>query len=241
MDTSQWPQGIVVKTMEEMKIPKNTNTRKIRPQQQQNDEALKNCPRCNSTNTKFCYYNNYSLSQPRFFCKNCRRYWTDGGSLRNIPIGGVSRKSKKSSSINIMKNNIISPKVQDIINNNNNKGVNQDLNLDFSSDFKIISELIQVPNNNSFMPIMPNISDPNSIYLFSSNLDHGLIGSSSISDGGYECNNIIQDLQVCTSTTTSGGILFPFEDLKQVSNTSEQSRDGESSTNGYWDVILGGN
>ncbi|XP_025888072.1 dof zinc finger protein DOF4.6-like isoform X2 [Solanum lycopersicum] len=214
MDTSQWPQGIVVKTMEEMKIPKNTNTRKIRPQQQQNDEALKNCP---------------------------RRYWTDGGSLRNIPIGGVSRKSKKSSSINIMKNNIISPKVQDIINNNNNKGVNQDLNLDFSSDFKIISELIQVPNNNSFMPIMPNISDPNSIYLFSSNLDHGLIGSSSISDGGYECNNIIQDLQVCTSTTTSGGILFPFEDLKQVSNTSEQSRDGESSTNGYWDVILGGN
>uniref|UniRef100_A0A3Q7HL54 Dof zinc finger protein n=1 Tax=Solanum lycopersicum TaxID=4081 RepID=A0A3Q7HL54_SOLLC len=193
MDTSQWPQGIVVKTMEEMKIPKNTNTRKIRPQQQQNDEALKNCPRCNSTNTKFCYYNNYSLSQPRFFCKNCRRYWTDGGSLRNIPIGGI------------------------------------------------ISELIQVPNNNSFMPIMPNISDPNSIYLFSSNLDHGLIGSSSISDGGYECNNIIQDLQVCTSTTTSGGILFPFEDLKQVSNTSEQSRDGESSTNGYWDVILGGN
>ncbi|TMW94919.1 hypothetical protein EJD97_009620 [Solanum chilense] len=229
METSQWPQlkktkrvhitkGIVVKTMEEMKIPKNTNTRKIRPQQQQNDEALKNCP---------------------------RRYWTDGGSLRNIPIGGVSRKSKKSSSINIMKNNIISPKVQDINiinnNNNNNKGVDQDLNLDFSSDFKIISELIQVQNNNSFMPIMPNISDPNSIYLFSSNLDHGLIGSSSISDGGYECNNIIQDLQVCTSTTTSGGILFPFEDLKQVSNTSEQSRDGESSTNGYWDVILGGN
>ncbi|XP_015084664.1 uncharacterized protein LOC107028126 isoform X2 [Solanum pennellii] len=118
MDTSQWPQGIVVKTMEEMKIPKNTNTRKIRAQQQQNDEALKNCP---------------------------------------------------------------------------------------------------------------------------SNLDHGLIGSSSISDGGYECHNIIQDLQVCTSTTTSGGILFPFEDLKQVSNTSEQSRDGESSSNGYWDVILGGN
>lgn len=218
--------------------PTNCVERKlVRPQKDQ----VVNCPRCNSTNTKFCYYNNYSLSQPRFFCKNCRRYWTDGGSLRNIPIGGVSRKSKKSSSINIMKNNIISPKVQDIINNNNNKGVNQDLNLDFSSDFKIISELIQVPNNNSFMPIMPNISDPNSIYLFSSNLDHGLIGSSSISDGGYECNNIIQDLQVCTSTTTSGGILFPFEDLKQVSNTSEQSRDGESSTNGYWDVILGGN
>ncbi|XP_049349994.1 dof zinc finger protein DOF4.6-like [Solanum verrucosum] len=248
MDASQWPQEMV-KSMDEIIVPKNTNyTRKIRPhqqQQQKNDQALKNCPRCNSTNTKFCYYNNYSLSQPRFFCKNCRRYWTDGGSLRNIPIGGVSRKSKKSSSNNIMKNNLISPKIQDINNNtSNNKGVDQDLNLDFSSDFKIISELIQVPNNNSFMPIMPSMSDPNSIYLFSSNLDHGLIGSSSTSDGGYECNNIIQHyLQECTtttSTTTSGGILFPFEDLKQVSNISEQSRDGESS-NGYWDVILGGN
>ncbi|MED6135382.1 hypothetical protein PIB30_045965 [Stylosanthes scabra] len=42
-------------------------------------EQLK-CPRCDSTNTKFCYYNNYNLSQPRHFCKNCRRYWTKGVS-----------------------------------------------------------------------------------------------------------------------------------------------------------------
>ncbi|PPS02186.1 hypothetical protein GOBAR_AA18481 [Gossypium barbadense] len=39
------------------------------------------CPRCDSTNTKFCYYNNYNLSQPRYFCKACRRYWTQGGTL----------------------------------------------------------------------------------------------------------------------------------------------------------------
>uniref|UniRef100_A0A7N0VBB1 Dof zinc finger protein n=1 Tax=Kalanchoe fedtschenkoi TaxID=63787 RepID=A0A7N0VBB1_KALFE len=56
------------------------------------------CPRCNSTNTKFCYYNNYSLTQPRYFCKGCRRYWTEGGSLRNIPVGGGSRKNKRSPS-----------------------------------------------------------------------------------------------------------------------------------------------
>ncbi|KAI3473878.1 hypothetical protein Pfo_028059 [Paulownia fortunei] len=37
------------------------------------------CPRCESLNTKFCYYNNYNLSQPRHFCKSCRRYWTKGG------------------------------------------------------------------------------------------------------------------------------------------------------------------
>ncbi|OVA15451.1 zinc finger protein [Macleaya cordata] len=55
------------------------------------------CPRCDSTNTKFCYYNNYNLSQPRHFCKSCRRYWTQGGTLRNIPVGGGSRKNAKRS------------------------------------------------------------------------------------------------------------------------------------------------
>ena len=60
-------------------------------------EQLK-CPRCDSTNTKFCYYNNYNLSQPRHFCKSCKRYWTKGGALRNIPIGGGSRKITKRSS-----------------------------------------------------------------------------------------------------------------------------------------------
>ncbi|TKV96838.1 hypothetical protein SEVIR_9G455900v4 [Setaria viridis] len=62
----------------------------------QPEQALK-CPRCDSTNTKFCYYNNYSLSQPRHFCKACRRYWTRGGSLRNVPVGGGCRRNKRSS------------------------------------------------------------------------------------------------------------------------------------------------
>nr|WDD38919.1 dof zinc finger protein [Fagopyrum tataricum] len=57
-----------------------------------------NCPRCASTNTKFCYYNNYSLAQPRYFCKGCRRYWTKGGSLRNVPVGGGCRKTRRSRS-----------------------------------------------------------------------------------------------------------------------------------------------
>lgn len=64
------------------------------PEQQQQQQTLK-CPRCDSSNTKFCYYNNYSLSQPRHFCKSCKRYWTRGGTLRNVPLGGASRKNKK--------------------------------------------------------------------------------------------------------------------------------------------------
>ena len=61
---------------------------------QQQQQALK-CPRCESSNTKFCYYNNYSLSQPRHFCKACKRYWTRGGTLRNVPVGGGCRKNKR--------------------------------------------------------------------------------------------------------------------------------------------------
>ncbi|KAF0897945.1 hypothetical protein E2562_001644 [Oryza meyeriana var. granulata] len=55
------------------------------------------CPRCNSMDTKFCYYNNYNVNQPRHFCKNCQRYWTAGGTMRNVPVGSGRRKSKSSS------------------------------------------------------------------------------------------------------------------------------------------------
>ncbi|GAA0178183.1 hypothetical protein LIER_29804 [Lithospermum erythrorhizon] len=78
------------------RVPFMDNQRRllIRPQH----EHPQKCPRCDSTHTKFCYYNNYSLSQPRYFCKACRRYWTKGGTLRSIPVGGGCRKNKKVSS-----------------------------------------------------------------------------------------------------------------------------------------------
>ncbi|XP_050224983.1 dof zinc finger protein DOF5.4 [Mercurialis annua] len=69
--------------------------RRLRPHHNLNHQAMK-CPRCDSLNTKFCYYNNYNLSQPRHFCKSCRRYWTKGGVLRNVPVGGGCRKTKRS-------------------------------------------------------------------------------------------------------------------------------------------------
>lgn len=52
------------------------------------------CPRCNSLETKFCYYNNYNVNQPRHFCKKCQRYWTAGGTMRNVPVGAGRRKNK---------------------------------------------------------------------------------------------------------------------------------------------------
>ncbi|KAI0523209.1 hypothetical protein KFK09_005603 [Dendrobium nobile] len=51
------------------------------------------CPRCKSRETKFCYFNNYNVNQPRHFCKACHRYWTAGGVLRNVPVGAGRRRN----------------------------------------------------------------------------------------------------------------------------------------------------
>ncbi|KAJ7945083.1 Dof zinc finger protein [Quillaja saponaria] len=157
MDTAQWAQPI--EEIVTKACPKPASAagleRKPRPQKEQ---AI-NCPRCHSTNTKFCYYNNYSLTQPRYMCKTCRRYWTEGGSLRNIPVGGGSRKNKRSSSSSIISCNS-SKKLPDLINPSslwhiiqNPKILHegQDLNLGFPSaaqDFRNITELVQASSNN---------------------------------------------------------------------------------------------
>ncbi|KAJ8768421.1 hypothetical protein K2173_021574 [Erythroxylum novogranatense] len=160
MDTAQWPQELVVKRIEEIvtntcqKTPPSASERKTRPHKEQ----AFNCPRCNSTNTKFCYYNNYSLTQPRYFCKTCRRYWTEGGSLRNIPVGGGSRKNKRSPSSSSSKklpDLVTPPSLSHSSTQNPKLPDRQDLNLAFPSTQNTIrsfSELRQVPsleiNNN---------------------------------------------------------------------------------------------
>ncbi|KAF3451516.1 hypothetical protein FNV43_RR07611 [Rhamnella rubrinervis] len=80
-----------------LQLPKPQSMRRQQQQQnlqnQQQPEPLK-CPRCDSSNTKFCYYNNYNKLQPRHFCRACKRHWTKGGTLRNVPVGG-GRKNKR--------------------------------------------------------------------------------------------------------------------------------------------------
>ncbi|KAK8485702.1 hypothetical protein V6N13_089150 [Hibiscus sabdariffa] len=76
-----------------------------KPSSSKTQEQAPKCPRCDSSNTKFCYYNNYSLTQPRYFCKTCKRYWTKGGALRNVPIGGGCRKNKKMKSSSSLSGN----------------------------------------------------------------------------------------------------------------------------------------
>ncbi|XP_010553790.1 PREDICTED: cyclic dof factor 2-like [Tarenaya hassleriana] len=73
-------------------------------EQEEQEKAFKKpdkiipCPRCNSLDTKFCYFNNYNVNQPRHFCKDCQRYWTAGGMMRNVPVGAGRRKNKQFSS-----------------------------------------------------------------------------------------------------------------------------------------------
>ncbi|KAH7658746.1 Zinc finger RING/FYVE/PHD-type protein [Dioscorea alata] len=113
MDSFNWFKGIEEKeggdnglTVSSSSRSSKTGDRSLR-HRLENNQAV-NCPRCNSNYTKFCYYNNYSLSQPRYYCKTCRRYWTKGGSLRNIPIGGGCRKKKSS----LNKNQPVEPLLQ---------------------------------------------------------------------------------------------------------------------------------
>ncbi|XP_042480242.1 dof zinc finger protein DOF4.6-like isoform X2 [Macadamia integrifolia] len=236
-----------------------SNTRRARPQKEQ---AL-NCPRCNSTNTKFCYYNNYSLTQPRYFCKTCRRYWTEGGSLRNVPVGGGSRKNKRSSNSSSSSS---SKKMPDLTPSTSSPSQNpkihqgQDLNLAFpathdfntttnnnnnpcSSTSSSLSELLRngitSRGSNSFMQ-MP-ISESNTVYPsgfgqlqdFKPTLNFSLDGLG-VSGGGYgNLHGVHQE--------SSGRHLFPFEDLRQVSNTTEfEHNRGQGDSTGYWNGMLGG-
>ncbi|XP_043688619.1 dof zinc finger protein DOF1.4-like [Telopea speciosissima] len=94
VDVLDWSQSLLQsRSLMEFPKPPQPQARQQQQQQQPPTPSLR-CPRCDSTNTKFCYYNNYNKSQPRHFCKTCRRHWTKGGTLRNVPVGG-GRKNKR--------------------------------------------------------------------------------------------------------------------------------------------------
>ncbi|KAK6920880.1 Zinc finger, Dof-type [Dillenia turbinata] len=84
-----------VKTSKSEKEQDDATNCQEKPPLKRPDKILP-CPRCNSMDTKFCYYNNYNINQPRHFCRACQRYWTAGGSMRNVPIGAGRRKNKNS-------------------------------------------------------------------------------------------------------------------------------------------------
>lgn len=142
LDSDIWSQNdmqdSVFKPSEEMLRPCSRPGLMDRRQKPNTDQVALKCPRCDSSNTKFCYYNNYSLSQPRYFCKTCRRYWTNGGSLRNVPVGGGCRKNKRTKRtgdqpVNCAVQNNIEPTTSTSATNSNNEYNRCSPNLDQTS------------------------------------------------------------------------------------------------------------
>ncbi|CAL0321076.1 unnamed protein product [Lupinus luteus] len=263
MDTAQWPQEMVVKPIED------TTSLQRKPRTQK-EQALINCPRCHSTNTKFCYYNNYSLTQPRYFCKACRRYWTEGGTLRNIPIGGGSRKNKRSSNSVSSSSN---KKVSDLLttqNPNVHDGHEHDLNLAFrinntsvsasasstittnntttaasTSQLSVLELLNGITSGSrglmsSFMPMHAPVLGDPNSVYTFPMQDFKQTLGFSL-DGIGNLNGIIQE--------TNGRLLFPFEDSKQVASTNNttimdhnnnKEQQHGDSNGGYWSGMLGG-
>ncbi|PIA45973.1 hypothetical protein AQUCO_01600317v1 [Aquilegia coerulea] len=68
----------------------------------ENDQAMImkvacKCPRCQSTNTKFSYYQNQQELKPRYYCNDCRENWTvnANGGMRDVPVGGGLEEIKR--------------------------------------------------------------------------------------------------------------------------------------------------
>ncbi|GLT56108.1 hypothetical protein SLA2020_291790 [Shorea laevis] len=218
MDAAKWSQGFqdhtsLVKPMEDMvsnnTCPRPTLEKKTRPPEQLN------CPRCNSTNTKFCYYNNYSLTQPRYFCKTCRRYWTEGGSLRNVPVGGGSRKNKRSSTSSSSSSSTKVPDINPQFSSQNPKSMStsphkgQDLNLAFPAmqegTHVNLSQFLQVPKiENNFQ----SSTSPSSTSYGSSALE--MLRTSGMVSGGL--NSFVPGSIPDPNTLFSSG--FSMQDYK---------------------------
>ncbi|CAN6484817.1 unnamed protein product [Victoria cruziana] len=264
MDMATWPQqmGLGEKPVDEMVSSSSCSSkpvmeRKARPQKEQ---AL-HCPRCNSTNTKFCYYNNYSLSQPRYFCKTCRRYWTEGGSLRNVPVGGGSRKNKRS----------ISKKLADLTaptslepSPNPNTLEGQDLNLSYppiAHEFQGHHQPTGLPSSDLVDYENPTSSNPlSALDLMRNGLAAGGLGSfmaTQDSSSHYGSGNTTPALGLLDFMNPAvdsfsgygnlqgiqgtGRIDFPLGALRQVSQVDlvEQNR-SQVGASGYWSGALGG-
>ncbi|KAL4565380.1 hypothetical protein LXL04_029472 [Taraxacum kok-saghyz] len=184
MDRPHWPQEIVVKPMEQIVVP-NTNTTN-------SNNNFNNLSKPSSSSSSF----ERRLRPQKAAAVNCPRYWTEGGTLRNIPVGGGSRKNKRSSSSSSTTSSSqtsVSKKLSDLVVPSASTSVlsgnprihhdryGQDLNLGntnssasttTSASLSAMELLTGITargtTNNCLMPIP--IADPNSVYSQSAQL-----------------------------------------------------------------------
>ncbi|KAK1420242.1 hypothetical protein QVD17_21680 [Tagetes erecta] len=236
MDAAQWPKDV----RNDASYNNQVQEKKIKPQHEQ---PLK-CPRCNSTNTKFCYYNNYSLTQPRYFCKACKRYWTKGGSLRSVPVGGGSRKNKRqpmSSTPSISKPIDHLPQFST---QNFTTHDAQDLNLSSQQQYHHhhgFSQFLKLPKienrNINFLSSASNGSNTFNtteathssamfnLHDFKPTMSFPFQGNNGIKYGNFQG----------TQEDNNERIIFPFGVLNQQHSSRENGN-----ASGYWNETLGG-
>ncbi|KAG6663703.1 dof zinc finger protein DOF3.7-like [Carya illinoinensis] len=252
--TAQWPkEESFGKPMEGI----NTRTRLLSEEKRaiRSPQEHLNCPRCNSTNTKFCYYNNYSLTQPRYLCKTCKRYWTEGGSLRNVPVGGCSRKNKKSAAAPSTSSKI--PDLNPVLSLSQFSSQNpraareaQVLNLAFPTMDKKYHGLSQGNSSSSASSVpLPafellrtgNIASRGlNTYIPSPMLDTSTLYYSSAgfhlqepkSTPGFSVDRLGTRYEI---QENSAKLLFPFRESKQISSTNEvEPSKGQGISTGNW-------
>nr|KYP54660.1 Dof zinc finger protein DOF3.7 [Cajanus cajan] len=196
---------------------------------------------------------------------NCpRRYWTEGGSLRNVPVGGGSRKNKKvtsatSSSSSSSKVPDLNPPNLSSVSAQNPKIMHggQDLNLAFPSMDKYHHGMppyveMQQQNNkllrssmasrglNPYAPssLIPNSTNNNALYPSGFPMQE-VKPSLSFAPSVDGMGNRSYDHQV--QERSGGRVLFPFGDVKQLSASGaevEHNKEQGNST-GYWSGMIG--
>lgn len=170
--------------------------------QQNNHQALK-CPRCDSLNTKFCYYNNYNQSQPRHFCKSCRRYWTKGGVLRNVPVGGGCRKAKRSKP-KPASSDTSTPQPQRQRERKSNSNSSSESSSLTATNTNAVTEAVstEVPSLNSYSNLL-NVQD-SKLFISNPSFEPGLL------EQGSDCG-IFSEIGSFTNLITASNEALPFE------------------------------
>ncbi|KAG6627261.1 dof zinc finger protein DOF5.4-like [Carya illinoinensis] len=182
--------------------------RRLRPhhqhhnQQQQNHHQALKCPRCDSLNTKFCYYNNYNQSQPRHFCKSCRRYWTKGGVLRNVPVGGGCRKAKRSKP-KPASSDTSTPQPQRQRERKSNSNSSSESSSLTATNTNAATEAVstEVPSLNSYSNLL-NVPD-SKLFISNPSFETGLL------EQGSDCG-IFSEIGSFTSLITASNEALPF-------------------------------
>ncbi|PIN07395.1 hypothetical protein CDL12_19283 [Handroanthus impetiginosus] len=210
------------------------------------DQPLK-CPRCDSSNTKFCYYNNYSLSQPRHFCKACKRYWTRGGTLRNVPVGGGCRKNKRvkrpssssggdaasspAANASAQPRIDLSPAASSHINNPLFYGLHSNINPVELSSFPLVPSFrVSNSDHNTGFDLQPQMNNNLGIGFSSSGLIQQALNTASSSAtsslGNYNNHSLFGSSTLASTSTMASLLASTFQRQKFANNNNSNNFPG---------------